>query len=100
MFGIFKKSDNEFVEKADRFMVDSYFKNKTHTRIDFDQLKKVIEAFKQQLTNKDHQNSINIPSFEIENDFFEIQLPPGVKELVDINNTIKQTHSDSDFDSS
>ena len=66
-------------------MVDSYSKNKKLSRIDFVQLKKVVEAFNQQSTNKDQQqNSINTPSFEIENDFFEMQLLPGVYELVDI----------------
>ena len=74
-------------------------KNKKLSGIDFDQLKKVVEAFNQQSTNKDQQqNSINIPSFEIENDFFGMQLLPGVYELVYINYTIKQILSDSDFE--
>ena len=37
------------------------------------------------------------PEFGSQNDFFEKKLPPGVYELVDINNTIKQILSDSDF---
>ena len=43
---------------------------------------------------------MNIPSFEIENDFVELQLLPGVYELVDIyliKNSINQIFSDSDF---
>ena len=39
------------------------------TRNDFDQLKKVVEAKNQQPTNKDKQNPIITPSFEIENEF-------------------------------
>ena len=38
--------------------------------------------------------SINFPSFEVKNDFFEIQLPPAVYELVGINITIKEILSD------
>ena len=34
----------------------------------------------------------------IENDFFGIQLTPGVNELVDINNAIKQKIYESDYD--
>ena len=95
-----KISDVEFVEKANKLITNSYAKNRKITRKKFDQLKKVVEAFNQQPTNKDQQqNSINIPSFEIENHFVEIQLPPGVYELVDINNTIKQILSDSDLNS-
>ena len=95
---LYKTSDKDFVEKANKFATDRYSKNKKLTGKDFDQLKKVVEAFNQQPTNKDRQNSItNIAYFEIENGFFQTQLPAEVYELVDINNTIKQTHSDSDF---
>ena len=41
---------------------------------------------------------MNIPEFGIENDFLEIELKPGVNDLVDINDTIKQILSDSDFE--
>ena len=42
-------------------------------------------------------NQINLPPFEIiENDFFGIQLTPGVYELADINNAIKQKINESD----
>ena len=42
---------------------------------------------------------INLPPFDIvENDFFEIYLTPGVYELVDINNAIKQKINESDYD--
>ena len=44
-------------------------------------------------------NQINLPPFEIiENDFFEIEQTPGVYELVDINNDIKQKVHESDYD--
>ena len=42
---------------------------------------------------------MNLPLFEIiENDFFGIQLTPGVYELVDINNAIKQKYHENDYD--
>ena len=44
-----------------------------------------------------HQiNQINLPFEIIENDFFGIELTPGVYELVDINNAIKQKIHESD----
>ena len=46
-----------------------------------------------------HQiNQINLPFEIIENDFFGIELTPGVYELVDINNAIKQKIHESDYD--
>ena len=71
-------------------MVDSYSENKKLTRKVADYLKKVINQI---IKNK---TTINIPELGIENAFFEIELPPGVYEIVDINNTIKQIRSDSD----
>ena len=38
------------------------------------------------------------PEIGIENVFFQNELTPGVYELVDINNTIKQILFDSDFE--
>ena len=78
-------------------MVDCYSKMTKLTRKSFDQLTKIIEAFNQQPTNQ-QQNSTNNPSFEIENDFFEIELTPGVYEFVDMNRTIIQNLSDSNFE--
>ena len=44
-------------------------------------------------------NKSNLPRIEIiGNDFFGIQLTPGVYELVDINNDIKQKINESDYD--
>ena len=82
------------VEKINTFMVDSYSKNKKLTRKDFDQLKKIIIQIDQNIKDK----TIIIPEFGIENDFVEIELPPGVYELVDINKIMKQKLSDSDFE--
>ena len=89
----------EYVEKINKLMVDSYSKNKKLSNFDSNELKKVIKDF--YLKAKFHtldtqQNSVNIPEFETV--YFEVQLPPGAYELVDINNTIKQIISDSDFD--
>ena len=86
------KISNE--EKINTFMVDSYSKNKKLTRKDFDQLKKIIIQINQNIKDK----TIIIPEFGIENDFVEIELPPGVYELVDINKIMKQKLSDSDFE--
>ena len=41
--------------------------------------------------------TLNMPRFEIEPDYIEIELPPGVSDLVDINNAINQKNSDSDI---
>ena len=41
---------------------------------------------------------VTIPNFEIENGFIEIPLTPGVYELIEINNAIKQLITDSDYD--
>ena len=42
--------------------------------------------------------AITIPNFKIENEFIEIQLVPGVYELIEINNAIRQITTDSDYD--
>ena len=52
-----------------------------------------------QVNQTNQINQINLPPFDIvENDFFEIYLTPGVYELVDINNAIKQKINESDYD--
>ena len=43
-----------------------------------------------QITGNLDQQPIIIPEFEIENDFFEMELPPRVHDLVDSNETLKQ----------
>ena len=173
---------NEFVEKANKLITNSYSKKNKLTRIDFDYLTKIVKSlneiynnrlnqetinqeklnqeklnreriFKEykdhlkqvktnwkeikweeiiledakatattntasQTTQENHEddeddeddevnqvnqanqiNQINLPAFDIvENDFFEIYLTPGVYELVDINNAIKQKINESDYD--
>ena len=41
--------------------------------------------------------SITIPNIEIKNGFIETQLVPGVNELIEINNAIKQIITDSGY---
>ena len=82
------------IEKNNNFFVDSYSKNKKLIKKDFDQLKKVSIQINQNIKDK----TIIIPEFGIENDFVEIELTPGVYELVDINKIVKQKLSDSDFE--
>ena len=148
---------NEFVEKANKLITNSYSKKNKLTRIDFDYLTKIVKSLNETYNNrlnqetinqeklnqeklnreriikayKDHLkqvkinweeikweeiileettqenhedeanqiNQINLPPFDIvENDFFEIYLTPGVYELVDINNAIKQKINESDYD--
>ena len=173
---------NEFVEKANKLITNSYSKKNKLTRIDFDYLTKIVKSLNEIYNNrlnqetinqeklnqeklnreriikeyKDHLkqvkinwkeikweeiiledaeanattntasqtiqenheddeddeddevnqvnqanqiNQINLPPFDIvENDFFEIYLTPGVYELVDINNAIKQKINESDYD--
>ena len=91
-------SYNDYVEKINKLIFDSYSKDKKLSSFDFNELKKVIKDFylKAKFHNLDiQQNSINIPEFETV--YFDVQLPPGAYELVDINNTIRQIISDSDF---
>ena len=89
---LYKISD---VKKINTFMADSYTKNKKLTRKDFDKLKKIINQSNQKIKDK---ATIIIPEFGIENDFVEIELTPGVYELVDINRIMKQKLCDSDFE--
>ena len=152
---------NEFIEKVNKLITNSYSKKKKLTRVDFTYLTKIIESlnqiYKERLYQekikqqnihqvkenqertiqayKDHLkhakinweeikwagvasqiileettqenqedevnriNRLNLPPFEIiENNFFGIQLIPGVYELVDINNAIEQKINESDYD--
>ena len=95
---LYKISD---VKKINTFMGDSYSKNKKPIKKDFDKLKKIINQINQNTEGALHikgKTTIIIPEFEIENDFVEIELTPGVYELVDINRIMKQKLSDSDFE--
>ena len=77
----------EFIEKANMFLTTSYKKNKKLPKKDFDYLKQIKSNI-----------AITIPNFEIENEFIEIQLVPGVYELIEINSAIKQIITDSDYE--
>ena len=90
---LYKTPDS--IVKINNFVVDIHSKNKKLTRKNFDFLKKIIDQ--NNLDTKDKDN-INIPEFGIENAFFEIELPPGVFELVDINRIIKQKLSASAYE--
>ena len=58
-----------------------------------------VNRVSSQVNQTNQINQINLPPFDIvENDFFEIYLTPGVYELVDINNAIKQKINESDYD--
>ena len=61
-------------------------KNLETYKKDFDYLKQI---------NSKIPNTI--PNFEIENEFIEIQLVPGVYELIEINIVIKQVNTDSGY---
>ena len=89
---LYKAFDN--IEKINYFIVDSYSKNKKLIKKDFDHLKKIFNQINQNIKDK----TLIIPEFKIENDFVEIELPPGVYELVDINRIMKQKLSDSDYE--
>ena len=77
----------EFIEKANIYLLTSYKKKMKLPKKDFDYLKQMKSNI-----------PITIPNFEIENEFIDIQLPPGVYELIKINNTIKQIITDSGYE--
>ena len=84
----------EFVEKVSTIITNSYSENNKLAKKDFNDLKELVEANNQQHT----KHPITIPEFEIQDDSIEIELTPGVYELVDINNAIKQKIHESDYD--
>ena len=85
---------NEFVEKVSTIITNSYSENNKLAKKDFNDLKELVEANNQQHT----KHPITIPEFEIQDDSIEIELTPGVYELVDINNAINQKIHESDYD--
>ena len=85
---------NEFVEKVSTIITNSCSENNKLAKKDFNDLKELVEANNQQHT----KHPITIPEFEIQDDSIEIELTPGVYELVDINNAIKQKIHESDYD--
>ena len=85
---------NEFVEKVSTIITNSYSENNKLAKKDFNDLKELVEANNQQHT----KHPITIPEFEIQDDSIEIELTPGVYELVDINNAIKLKIHESVYD--
>ena len=81
-----KKFYYEFIEKANIFLTTTYKKEGTS--------KKNFEYLQQTKSNI----AIIIPNLEIEKEFIEIQLVPGVYELIEITNAIKHILTDSDYD--
>ena len=77
----------EFIEKANIFLTTSCEKRRKFQKKDFDYLQQIKSNI-----------AITFPNIEIENEFIEIQLVPGVYELIEINNAIKQIITDSDND--
>ena len=84
----------EFVEKVSTIITNSYSGNNKLARKDFNDLKELVEANNQQYT----KHPMTIPEFEVQDNSIEIELPPGVYELVDIKNAIKQKLHESDYD--
>ena len=77
----------ELIEKANIFLTTSYKKRRNFPKSFFDYLK--------QLNNN---IPMTIPNFKIEDEFFHIQLLPGVYDLIEINNAIKQIMTDSGYE--
>ena len=88
--GLYKTSDDKFVEKIKTLIGNSYSKNKKPSRKDFNDLKASIEVF-----NYPDQQTY-IPDFEIGNDSFGIELAPWAFESVDIKTLMKQKIADSE----
>ena len=87
------------IEKVNKLIVNCCSRKTKLTRKYFDYLKKIFDQNNLDTTTlASHKDNMNIPEFGIENDFLEIELKPGVNDLVDINDTIKQILSDSDFE--
>ena len=83
----------EIVKKVNTIIINSYSENKKLARKNFIDKKELIEANNQQHT----KHPITIPGFEIQDDFFEIELPPGVYELIDLYTAVKN-QTDSGFE--
>ena len=81
---------NEFVEKTNTFISNS----KKLTGKDFNHLQILIEDFNQ----RQGDQQMTIAAFDIEMDFIEMELPPGVYALDEINNAIKQKIIESGYE--
>ena len=93
---LYKTSDNKGIsniEKINKLIVDNYVKKKKRalTKEDFNTLTELINLVNLENT-KNNRESLNIiiPDCLIFIDHVKIELTPGVYELVDLNNAIKE----------
>ena len=91
---LYKTSDKRRIsniEKIIKPIVDNYKKKRGLTQEDFDNLTEIINQVNLENT-KNNKGSLNIiiPDYNIFIDHVKIELTPGVYELVDLNNAIKE----------
>ena len=91
---LYKTSDNKGIsniEKINKLIVDNYKKKRGLTQEDFDTLTELINLVNLENT-KNNKGSLNIiiPDYNIFIDHVKIELTPGVYELTEINNAIKE----------
>ena len=80
---------NQEKENQER-IIQAYKDHLEHAKINWEEIIWEETTQENQEDEVNQINQINIPPFEIiENDFFGIQLTPGVYELVDINNSVE-----------
>ena len=93
---LYKTSDNKGIsniEKINKLIVDNYTNKKKQglTQEDFDTLTEIINLLNLENT-KNNKRSLNIilPEYLIFIDHVKIELTPGVYELTELNNAIKE----------
>ena len=91
---LYKTSDNKGIsniEKINKLIVDNYKKKRGLTQEDFDTLTELFNLVNLENT-KNNKGSLNIiiPDYNIFIDHVKIELTPGVYELTEINNAIKE----------
>ena len=91
---LYKTSDNKgisIIEKINKLIVDNYKKKRGLTQEDFDTLTETINQVNLENT-KNNKGSLNIinPHYFIFIDHVKIELTPGVYELTELNNAIKE----------
>ena len=91
---LYKTSDNKGIsnlEKINKLIVNRYKTKNKLTQEDFDTLTELINLVNLENT-KNNKGSLNIilPDYSITTDHVKIELTPGVYELTEINNAIKE----------
>ena len=91
---LYKTSDNKGtsnIEKINKLIVNRYKTKNRLTQEDFDTLTELINLVNLENT-KNNKGSLNIilPDYFITTDHVKIELTPGVYELTEINNAIKE----------